>query len=172
MKKFICELKNIDIEKLIADNSVVVGLDIGDKTVGISVSDRRIKIASGVTTITRNGSARDFAKVKESLDGYNVGCVIFGWPVQMNGQPGPQCEKILEFVEELKKHFENIPFSYWDERLSTCAVTNVLLQADLSRKKRKKVVDKSAAIYILQGALDFMNRKQVINSFPESFGLY
>jgi len=158
LKNFICELKNIDIKKLLADNSVIVGLDVGDKTVGISVSDRRIKIASGITTITRNGSARDFVKVKESINEYKIGCIIFGWPVQMNGQPGPQCEKVLKFVEELKNYFENIPFSYWDERLSTCAVTNVLLQADLSRKKQKKVVDKSASIYILQGALDFLNR--------------
>lgn len=158
MKNFICELKNLDIEKLLAENSVIVGLDIGDKTVGIAVSDRRIKIASGITTVARNGSTKDFVKVKESVSKYKVGAIIFGWPVQMNGQLGPQCEKILEFVEELKNHFENIPFSYWDERLSTCAVTNVLLQADLSRKKRKKVVDKSASIYILQGALDFLNR--------------
>lgn len=159
MRNFISELKNIDISKLIAENSVIVGLDIGDKTVGIAISDRRIKIASGVTTIQRNGSARDFARVKESVSKYKVGTIIFGWPVQMNGQPGSQCEKILEFVEELKDYFPGIPFSYWDERLSTCAVTNVLLQADLSRKKRKKIVDKSASIYILQGAIDFLNRR-------------
>ncbi|MBO7641874.1 MAG: Holliday junction resolvase RuvX [Alphaproteobacteria bacterium] len=143
---------------MLAENSVIVGLDIGDKTIGIAVSDRRIKIASGITTVARNGSAKDFAKVKESVNRYKVGAIIFGWPVQMNGQPGPQCEKILEFVEELKNFFPDVPFSYWDERLSTCAVTQVLLKADLSRKKRKKVVDKSASIYILQGALDFLNR--------------
>ena len=158
MKNFICELKNLDTEKLLAENSVIVGLDIGDKTVGIAVSDRRIKIASGITTVARNGSTKDFAKVKESVSRYKVGAIIFGWPVQMNGQPGPQCEKILEFVEELKNFFPDVPFSYWDERLSTCAVTQVLLKADLSRKKRKKVVDKGASIYILQGALDFLNR--------------
>ena len=159
MRNFIYELKNIDISKLIAENTVVVGLDIGDKTVGIAVSDRRIRIASGITTIQRNGSARDFEKVKEAVSRYKVGAIVFGWPVQMNGQPGSQCEKILEFVEELKDYFPNVLFSYWDERLSTCAVTNVLLKADLSRKKRKKVVDKSASIYILQGAIDFLNRK-------------
>lgn len=137
---------------------MIIGLDIGDKTVGISVSDRRIKIASGVTTILRNGSTQDFLKLKESISKYNVGHIIFGWPVQMNGQPGPQCKKILEFVEELKTYFPNTLFSYWDERFSTCAVTSILLKADLSRKKRKKVIDKSASIYILQGALDFLNR--------------
>ena len=158
MRNFICELKNIDIRKLVSDNSVIIGLDIGDKTVGISVSDRRIKIASGITTVQRNDSTEDFVKIKESVSKYKIGAVIFGWPVQMNGQPGPQCEKILEFVEKLKDYFTDAYFSYWDERLSTCAVTNVLLTADLSRKKRKKVVDKSAAVYILQGAIDFLNR--------------
>ncbi len=161
MKDFICELKNIDLKKLLADNSVIIGLDIGDKTVGIAVSDRRIKIASGITTILRNGSLQDFEKLKNTVDKYNVGCIIFGWPVQMNGQPGSQCEKILKFVEDLKDYFPNIPLSYWDERLSTCAVTNVLLKADVSRKKRKKVVDKSASIYILQGAIDFLNRATI-----------
>jgi putative Holliday junction resolvase len=161
LKDFVCELKNIDLKKLLADNSVIVGLDIGDKTVGIAVSDRRIKIASGITTILRNGSQKDFEKLKNAVDKYNVGCIIFGWPVQMNGQPGSQCEKILKFIEKMRDFFPNIPFSYWDERLSTCAVTNVLLKADVSRKKRKKVVDKSASIYILQGAIDFLNRTTV-----------
>lgn len=160
MKNFICEPKDINIAELLANRSVVVGLDIGDKTIGVAVSDKRIRIASGITTITRNGSEKDFIKLKESVKNYNVGCIIFGWPVQMNGKPGPQCEKILEFAKKLKNYFENIPFSYWDERLSTCAVTNVLLKADLSRKKRKKVVDKSASIYILQGALDFLNKNR------------
>lgn len=159
MKNFISELKSVDINKLLANQEVIIGLDIGDKTIGIAVSDRRLKIASGVTTLSRNGSSKDFIKLKETLEKYKVGCVIFGWPVQMNGQPGPQCEKILKFIEEFRKYFD-VEFSYWDERLSTCAVTNILLQADLSRKKRKQVVDKSAAIYILQGSLDFLeNRK-------------
>lgn len=161
MKDFICELENINLKKLLADNSVIIGLDIGDKTVGIAVSDRRIKIASGITTIFRNGSLQDFIKLKNTVDRYNVGCIIFGWPVQMNGNPGSQCEKILKFVEELKDFFPDIPFSYWDERLSTCAVTNVLLKADISRKKRKKVIDKSASTYILQGAIDFLNRATI-----------
>ena len=105
MKDFICKLKNIDLKKLLADNSVIIGLDIGDKTVGIAVSDRRIKIASGITTILRNGTQQDFLKLKNAVDKYKVGCIIFGWPVQMNGQPGSQCEKILKFVEELKDFF-------------------------------------------------------------------
>ena len=160
MKNFICEPKDINVAELLANHSVIAGLDIGDKTIGVAVSDKRIRIASGITTIARNGSEKDFVKLKESVKNYNVGAIIFGWPVQMNGKPGPQCEKTLEFAEKLRSYFENVTFSYWDERLSTCAVTNVLLQADLSRKKRKKVVDKSASVYILQGVLDFLNKTQ------------
>ena len=102
MKNFISELKSVDINKLLANQEVIIGLDIGDKTIGIAVSDRRLKIASGVTTLSRNGSSKDFIKLKETLEKYKVGCVIFGWPVQMNGQPGPQCEKILKFIEDGK----------------------------------------------------------------------
>ncbi len=160
MKNFISELKNININQLLSEDSVILGLDIGDKTVGISVSDKRIRIASGVTTISRINTTRDFEKIKEAVKQYNIGCIIFGWPVQMNGQPGPQCEKTLKFVEELREYFNDTLFSYWDERLSTSAVTNILIKADVSRKKRKKVVDKNAAVYILQGAIDFLNRIQ------------
>ena len=165
MKNFISELKDIKINNLLTNGSVILGLDIGDKTVGVSVSDRRLQIATGVSTIQRINTKRDFVQLKESVNRYKIRCIIFGWPVQMNGQPGPQCEKTLEFVEELKEYFENTSFSYWDERFSTSAVTNILITADLSRKKRKKVIDKNAAVYILQGALDFLNRTQK-NSCP------
>ncbi len=164
MRNFVCELRNVDINRLIARNLVIVGLDIGDKTIGIAVSDRSIKIASGITSVQRNGSVQDFGKVKNAISKYDVGIIIFGWPVQMNGRPGSQCEKILEFIEGLKDRFPGVLFSYWDERLSTCAVTNVLLEADLSRKKRKKVVDKGASIYILQGAIDFLNRSRYLKT--------
>ena len=162
MRNFIDELENISTSKLIAENSVIVGLDIGDKTIGIAVSDRRIKIASGITTVRRDATARDVAKVKESVSKYNVGVIVFGWPLQMNGQPGSQCKKILTFVKELKNSFQGVLFSYWDERLSTRAVTDILLQSDLSREKRKRVVDRSASVYILQGAIDFLNRRDLI----------
>lgn len=154
---FITELKELNTQEIIANNKVIAGLDIGDKTVGISISDRRLKIASGITTIQRNGTSKDLETFKKAIENYDIGAIIFGWPVQMNGLPGAQCEKILNFVTELSEIFK-VPFCKWDERCSTCAVDKILIQADMSRKKRKKVIDKSAAIYILQGALDCINK--------------
>lgn len=156
MKFFFTELKDVDITSMRKQDKIIVGLDIGTKTIGVSVSDRRFKIASGVTTVLRNGTDRDYRFLCESLKKYNVGAILFGWPVQMNGLPGAQCEKISEFVENIPKYFE-VPLIKWDERFSTRVVDDVLIQADLSRKKRKQVIDKSAAIYILQGALDYLN---------------
>ncbi|MBE6447662.1 MAG: Holliday junction resolvase RuvX [Alphaproteobacteria bacterium] len=154
---FITELKKLQTKSLESNNQVIIGLDIGDKTLGIAVSDRRLKIASGVAVVQRQNVESDLMKFQELLKPYDIGAIVFGWPVQMNGVPGSQCEKILSFVESLYLKFK-IPCFKWDERYSTCAVDRVLIQADMSRKKRKKVIDKSASIYILQGALDFVNR--------------
>lgn len=153
---FIKELKNTQISELLADGKVIVGLDVGDKTVGISVSDRGIRIATGVTTLERKGYSKDFEKIIDILKPYKIGLVIFGWPVQMNGQPGTQCEKVLNFIEQLHEYLP-VDYAKWDERFSTSAVETIMLEADLSRKKRKKVIDKGAATYILQGAIDFLN---------------
>lgn len=154
---FIKELKDTQISELISTKKVIVGLDVGDKTVGISVSDRGIRIATGVTTLERKGYSKDFEQIISILKPYNIGLIIFGWPVQMNGMAGPQCEKVLDFIKQL---YEYLPVDYakWDERLSTRAVESIMIEADLSRKKRKKVIDKGAATYILQGAIDFLNR--------------
>lgn len=155
---FITPLESISIADLTAKNHVIAGLDIGDKRVGISISDRRICISSGVTTITRKGYAKDFELVKEALAPYSVGVIVFGWPVQMNGHPGPQCEKIYEFVSELSQYIPTI-YSKWDERFSTKAVESIMIQANVSRKKRQQVIDKGAATYILQGAIDFLHKR-------------
>ena len=154
---FIKELKDVQISELIAAKKIIVCLDVGDKTVGISVSDRGIHIATGVTTLERKGYSKDFERIIEILKPYKIGLIIFGWPVQMNGQPGPQCEKVLNFVEQLHEYLP-ADYAQWDERFSTSAVETIMLEADLSRKKRKNVIDKGAATYILQGALDFLNR--------------
>ncbi|MDR1334047.1 MAG: Holliday junction resolvase RuvX [Holosporaceae bacterium] len=148
----------VDVGQLIAAKSVVMGLDVGDKTVGIAISDNRIRIASGVTTIQRNETSRDFSLLLESVKCYKIGAVVFGWPLQMNGLPGKQCEKVLKFVEELSAYIPDADFVKWDERFSTKVVNNLMIKADLSRKRRKQVVDQSAAVYILQGAIDLLNR--------------
>jgi putative Holliday junction resolvase len=156
---FLKNLDDFDIGELMRSNSVVIGLDIGDKTIGISASDQRIKIAAGIATINRTRIEKDFTLLTKCLEPYKVGLIIFGWPVQMNGFPGKQCEKTLAFMGELATFF---PANYakWDERFSTKVVDKIMIQAGLSRKKREKLLDKMAAAYILQGALDFLNRKQ------------
>lgn len=150
------ELRNIRISDLVRANSVIIGLDVGDKTLGVSVSDRGIFIATGVTTIVRKGYASDCRNLLTVLAPYNVGLIVFGWPVLMNGTAGSQCEKVLRFITELHEY---LPTNYakWDERFSTKVVESTMIQANLSRAKRKKVIDKGAATYILQGAIDFMN---------------
>lgn len=166
-KFFLKELSDIDIEDFFEANEVIIGLDIGDKTVGVAVSDRRKKIASFVTVILRKQNGSDCAKLFESIRTKKPKLILFGWPLQMNGQQSAQCEKNLKFVEEFYDFLQinyadflsNLYFSKWDERFSTKAVTNIMIEADLSRKRRKEVIDKTAAVYILQGALDFLNRK-------------
>ena len=151
------ELRDIQVSALLEMNNVIVGLDVGDKTVGVAVSDRGIRIATGVTTVVRKGYDVDFKKLLTALAPYNIGLIVFGWPVMMNGMAGDQCEKVLQFITQLHDY---IPTDYakWDERLSTRAVETAMIQANLSRAKRKKVIDKGAATYILQGAIDFLNR--------------
>ncbi|MDR1561442.1 MAG: Holliday junction resolvase RuvX [Holosporaceae bacterium] len=154
---FIKNLADIQIRELISTNSVIIGLDVGDKTVGVSASDRRIRVASGLSTISRKGNNLDFQLLTKCLQSYKVGLIIFGWPVQMNGIPGKQCEKVLEFVQKLFTYFP-CDYAKWDERFSTSVVDRILINANLSREKRKKYIDQSAAIYILQGAIDFLNK--------------
>ena len=158
---FIKELRDIQISELVSSGQIIVGLDVGDKTVGVSVSDRSLYIATGITTLERKGYVGDLKKLAEILAPYKVGLIVFGWPVQMDGQPGSQCEKVLNFIKEFAEYFPN-DYAKWDERLSTRAVESIMINADMSRKKRKKVIDKGAATYILQGVLDFLNRGRLL----------
>ncbi|MDR1235700.1 MAG: Holliday junction resolvase RuvX [Holosporaceae bacterium] len=158
MNFFITNISKIKIDELIESKLIVMGLDIGDKTVGVAISDRRIKIASGVTVIRRDGTDRDCELLAESVRSHRAGAIIFGWPLQMNGLPGKQCEKILKFTEDLSRHIPDVSFVQWDERFSTKVVDNLMISADLSRKKRQKIIDRGAAVYILQGAVDLLNR--------------
>jgi len=162
MDFFIKDLSDIDVKKIINRESVIIGLDVGDKTIGVAVSDRRIKIASALTAINRNNTNHDYDCLINTIKPYNPGLIIFGWPLQMNGLPSSQCEKILKFMKKLSEHIE-IDFAKWDERFSTKIIDNIMIEADLSRKRRKQVIDKTAAVYILQGAIDFLNRRSLEN---------
>ncbi len=131
----------------------IMGLDMGTKTIGVALSDERAVSAQPVKTLKRAGAAKDMEGLKGLVHEYSVERIVVGMPVNMDGSMGPRARAVLGFIERLKRQVR-LPVSVWDERLSTVAVTRVLIEADVSRSKRKKVVDKLAAAYILQGYLD------------------
>ncbi|MBM7613954.1 Holliday junction resolvase RuvX [Alkaliphilus hydrothermalis] len=136
----------------------VMGLDVGDKTIGVAASDLMGWTAQGIETIQRIGIKKDLRRLEELVEEYEVHKFVVGLPKNMNGTVGPQGEKTLEFVERLKKRFPKVEVVMWDERLTTVAAERALIQADVSRKKRKEVIDKMAAVYILQGYLDSISK--------------
>lgn len=136
----------------------ILCLDVGEKTLGVAVSDPLGYTAQGITTIRRKYIVKDIEELKKIYDEYEVEKIVVGFPKNMNGTLGPASDRVLEFCESLKESFV-APIVMWDERLSTVAAHRIMLEADLSRAKRKKIVDKVAAVYILQGYLDSIVKK-------------
>lgn len=133
----------------------VLGLDIGNKTIGVAVSDPLGFTAQGITTIHRKESdlEKDIQEIKNICEEYKIETIISGLPKNMNGTIGEQGEKVIEFCDVLKEKL-GIEIKMWDERLTTVAAHRAMLESNMSRAKRKKIVDKMAATYILQGYLD------------------
>lgn len=131
----------------------ILGLDVGDKTIGVAVSDLLGLTAQGITTIRRVGLDRDLERLLEIIEEYDVELVVIGMPKNMNGTIGTQGKKVEDFANFLKKRIKPT-ITFWDERLTTLAAERTLIEADVSRKKRKLVIDKLAAVYILQNYLD------------------
>lgn len=131
----------------------LLGLDLGTKTIGLALSDINLTVASSLETVQRKKFTPDAARLLEVIDKFDVGGLVFGWPLNMDGSEGPRTQATAAFMRNLAKLTE-IPMATWDERLSTAAVTRMLIDADASRARRGEVVDKLAASYILQGALD------------------
>ena len=131
-----------------------LGLDAGDRTIGVAVSDLLGLTAQGVETIRRTTLEKDIARLQELMSQYETKTLIMGYPKNMNGNEGPRCEFVKELAEEIRKAEPETKIVFWDERLSTVAASRSLIEADISRKKRKKVIDKMAAVFILQGWLD------------------
>ena len=139
----------------LADHSALIGLDLGKKTIGMAISDDGRKIASALNTIRRTRFTQDAEFLLNIAVEYGVGGFILGLPLNMNGTEGPRCQSVRQFASNLSEKTD-IPMAFWDERLSTQAVERHLIARDVSRKRRAKVIDKLAAQFILQGALDFM----------------
>ncbi|MBO8137355.1 MAG: Holliday junction resolvase RuvX [Desulfotomaculum sp.] len=131
----------------------IMGLDIGDKTIGVAVSDLMEWTAQGLEVIRRSDDDKDMEKLADIIKSYEVGKIVVGLPKNMNGTIGPQGEKVQDFAAKIKSKI-GLPVELWDERLTTAAAERMLIEADVSRKKRKKVIDKVAAVLILQGYLD------------------
>nr|WP_317332961.1 Holliday junction resolvase RuvX [uncultured Romboutsia sp.] len=131
----------------------VMGLDIGDKTIGVAVSDLMGLTAQGVKTVKRVGKKKDIEALKEIIKERQVNKIVSGLPKNMNGTLGPQGEKVIKFCELLEEE-TGIKIEYWDERLSTVAAERTLIQGNVRRENRKGVIDMVAAVIILQGYLD------------------
>lgn len=135
----------------------VLGLDLGTKTIGVAVSDITRQIASPIATIARKKFTEDARLLLALAQERKVGLIVLGLPLNMDGSEGPRVQSTRAFARNLEK-LTPIPITYWDERLSTAAVERMLIGADASRARRAEVVDKLAAAYILQAALDTLKR--------------
>ena len=131
----------------------IMGLDVGDKTIGVAVSDLMGLTAQGVKTIKRVGKKKDIEALKEIIKERQVNKIVSGLPKNMNGTLGPQGEKVIKFCELLEEE-TGIKIEYWDERVSTVAAERTLIQGNVRRENRKGVIDMVAAVIILQGYLD------------------
>lgn len=153
------------LKEILADrpkNSRLLGLDIGTRTIGLAICDPGQSIATPLKLIERTKFTKDIEQLKPVIKDYDIGGYVLGYPYNMDGSEGPRCQAIRHFAQEMENYpqiFGTNPWiALWDERLSTAAVDDFLVETvDMSRTKRKQVVDKLAAQYILQGALDFMS---------------
>jgi putative holliday junction resolvase len=134
----------------------IMGLDFGERTIGVAVSDALLLTAQGIKTIRR--SSKEIEELRKIIQEYEVEEIVLGYPKNMNGTLGPRAQMTEEFAGVLKQEF-GLGVILWDERLSTVGAQRSLLEADVSRAKRKQVIDKMAAVFILQGYLDHLRLK-------------
>lgn len=131
----------------------IMGLDIGSQTIGVAISDELGITAQGLKTIRRTSKQADFEEIRRIVNQFQIGKIVVGLPKNMNGTLGKQAEMVLRWIKDLKEKV-HLPVETWDERFSTVEASKVLLEADVSRSKRRKAVDKLAAVIILQGHID------------------
>jgi putative holliday junction resolvase len=142
-----------DAAETLAPGERLMGIDLGTKTIGLALSDVSRIIASPLETIRRTKFTPDAQTLLGLADRHGVGALVLGFPLNLDGTRGPRAQAAESFARNLAKFTER-PIALWDERMSTAAVTRTLLEADTSRARRAELVDKMAAAYILQGALD------------------
>ena len=145
--------KNNNLIDRLHTTQILVGLDVGSKTIGIAVSDRSLTIASPINTVARKGTKKDLSKIKEYLSEYEIGGFIIGLPLSLDGNENEQTTKIRKFSNELQSYF-SISIEFWDERYSSDIIFKEMRRSNFSTSKIKKKLDQQSAAYILQGYLD------------------
>lgn len=146
-----------DLAELLQPETRLLGLDLGTKTIGMALSDVTHSIATPYETIRRTKFTEDVKLIFKAIEANGVGAVVIGLPINLDGSEGPRAQSTRAFARNLASRVDR-PLAFWDERLSTAAVERHLIEADASRKRRAEVIDRMAAAYILQGALDRLKR--------------
>ena len=146
-----------DLPDLLAPEARLLGLDVGTKTIGIALSDVTRSVATPYHTLRRTKFTGDALEIAAAIEDNGVGAVVIGLPINLDGSEGPRAQSTRAFARNLAPHIK-VPILFWDERLSTAAVERHLIEAGASRKRRAEVIDRMAAAYILQGALDRLTR--------------
>jgi putative Holliday junction resolvase len=146
-----------DLAELLQPETRLLGLDVGTKTIGMALSDVTHSIATPYETIRRTKFTEDVKLIIRATDANKVGAIVIGLPINLDGSEGPRAQSTRSFARNLASRVD-LPLAFWDERLSTAAVERHLIEADASRKRRAEVIDRMAAAYILQGALDRLKR--------------
>ena len=147
-----------EFAKILPQEARLLGLDVGETTIGLALSDIRRSIATPLSTIERKKFSKDVELLKTIVSTHKIAGFIIGYPINMDGSKGARVQSTQTFVSNLSKHFD-LPILFWDERFSTMVVEKMMIEADLSRKRRAELVDKLAASYILQGYLDKVRAK-------------
>ncbi len=142
-----------DLKAHLKQGQRLLGLDVGTKTIGMALSDTRLVIATPFDTIRRTRFRDDLARIRQEVEKHGVGGIVVGLPLALEGGEGPRAQGVRQFAKNLLAQLD-LPLTFWDERMSTAAVERGMIEADLSRARRARIVDRAAAAYILQGLLD------------------
>ena len=145
----------LELREAVPAGSRLMGLDVGTKTIGLALSDTRRIIATPLETIRRRRFHEDMVRLFALIEAHGVGGLVIGMPLTLGGSDGPRTQSVRQFARNLVA-LRDMPVAFWDERLSTAAVTREMIAADLTRKRRGEIVDRVAAAYILQGCLDYL----------------
>ncbi|HTZ77299.1 MAG TPA: Holliday junction resolvase RuvX [Stellaceae bacterium] len=142
-----------DLKRFLKPGERLLGLDVGSKTVGLALSDTRLMVATPLRTLRRGRFKSDAAEIFGEAERHCAGGLVVGLPLALDGRDSPRTQSVRQFARNLLE-IRDLPLAFWDERLSTAAVERTMIEADLTRRRRSEIIDRTAAAYILQGLLD------------------